>query len=126
MFLDKLWVRIKGGILALKEDLDSDGELREKAEAFLDKLERRLERDDREPTELSDYPSRLDRVRKKMEAELSEAREAARSSAETTRRRSPSDGEIHEAWEELVRLRNEKQAKQQKPESSSANPRKLG
>jgi len=39
MLLDKLWLRIKGEFLLLKEDMASGDDLREKAETFLDKLE---------------------------------------------------------------------------------------
>ena len=42
MLLDKLWVRIKGEFLSLKEDVSAGEDLKEKAELLLRKLEERM------------------------------------------------------------------------------------
>jgi hypothetical protein len=42
MFLDKLWVRIKGELLIMKDDLASSGDLRDKAAILLARLEHAL------------------------------------------------------------------------------------
>jgi hypothetical protein len=42
MFVDKLWVRIKGELLALKEDLSVTEDLRTKAGRLLDRIQERV------------------------------------------------------------------------------------
>ncbi len=42
MLLDKLWVRIKGEFLSLREDVSVADDLKDKAELLLKKLEQRL------------------------------------------------------------------------------------
>ncbi len=46
MFLDKLWLRIRGELLTLKEDLSAGDDLRERAAKLLDKLEHSISGDD--------------------------------------------------------------------------------
>jgi hypothetical protein len=42
MFLDKLWLRIRGELLTLREDLSAGDDLRDKARTLLDRLEAAL------------------------------------------------------------------------------------
>ena len=74
MLFEKLWVRIRGELLTLKEDLFERGELRQKAEDFLEKLEQKLESEDSRADSKLDFPKRLDKVREKMERAVNEAR----------------------------------------------------
>lgn len=102
MFLEKLWVRLRGELIAFRDDMRSDEDLREKAEALLDRLEKRLsgvagEGDDR-----------------------SEA---------TPRVQQPDIQSLHEIqneWEELQTRRERKHDRSEVAEPSPPNPRRLG
>ena len=108
MLFEKLWVRIRGELLTLKEDLFERGELRQKAEDFLEKLEQKLESEDSRADSKLDFPKRLDKVREKMERAVNEAR---RESQLTSVRKS-SDSitleELETAWDELMKLKKQK------------------
>ena len=123
MFLDKLWLRIRGELIVLKEDLTGEGALSERAEEFLQKLERRLSADD-SPTEVrSDPQTRLDAVKRKIDEARSKD-EHKESAPETTDRLSLD--ELERAWEELKKLREEKRGLSPEREEPPPNPRRLG
>jgi hypothetical protein len=106
MLLDKLWVRIKGEFLSLKEDVSAGEDLKEKAELLLKKLEQRLglASGDSEPTESgSTKNSVLDRGMD---------RESLR--------------DIERQWDELMQRKDRKQAKSQQETPTKPNPRTLG
>lgn len=115
MFLDKLWVRIKGEILTIKEDL-ADSDLKGDAQSFLEKLERRIgfEKSD---TENQDLDSRVEKVAKKIkEAEKYEDLRPG-AAKETT---------IEELREALDKLESRKKQRNEKAAGRAPNPRVLG
>jgi hypothetical protein len=123
MLLDKLWVRIRGQLLSLKEDLLDQGELRQKAEDFLAKLEEKMESDVSGTEPRPAIPERLDAVLNKMEQAVADARRAAQDSSETKRFDRPTFEELEAAWEELLRLRKEKKSQPPAPEKEEASPK---
>jgi hypothetical protein len=123
MFLDKLWLRIRGELLVLKEDLTGEGTLRERAEDFLEKLERRLSADDSTAEVRSDPLTRLDAMKRKIDEARSEGRDLERATASTDR---PSLDELERAWEELKKLREEKRRVSPEQGEPPPNPRRLG
>ncbi|MFH1113428.1 MAG: hypothetical protein V1792_05860 [Pseudomonadota bacterium] len=46
MFLDKLWLRIRGELLTLKEDFTAGDDIRDRAANLLDRLEHRISGED--------------------------------------------------------------------------------
>jgi DNA repair exonuclease SbcCD nuclease subunit len=123
MFLEKLWLRIRGELLLLKEDLTGEGALRERAEDFLQKLERRLSADDVPDEARSDPLARLDAVKRKMEEARSKVRDREHTTEKTDR---PSLDELERAWEELKKLREDKRRLSTEGNEPPPNPRKLG
>jgi len=111
MFLDKLWMRIRGELLNLREDISAGDDLRDKAGILLDKLERRL--DSSETVGRSDYPESL----------RTGHREEYRNAGEI---RENSLGEIEQEWQELMRQKEKKKSATDEPEESAPNPRILG
>lgn len=107
MFLEKLWVRLRGELLAFKENLADDKDLRESAERLLEKLETRL---------------------RATEAQGPQRQEQSRGSLDKPGQDSSSESlrSIEKEWQDLQRRR-----RQQDPESEDSvppeqNPRKLG
>lgn len=123
MFLEKLWLRIRGELLLLKEDLTGEGELRERAENFLQKLERRLRAEDLSDEARSDPLIRIDAVKRKMEEARLKVRDQGLTGQETDR---PSLDELEQAWEELKKLRDDKRRLSPEGKEPPPNPRKLG
>ncbi|MEJ2715673.1 MAG: hypothetical protein P8182_00800 [Deltaproteobacteria bacterium] len=123
MFLDKLWLRIRGELIVLKEDLTGEGALRERAEDFLEKLERRLSADDSTAEVRSDPLTRLDAMKRKIDEARSEGRDLEQANSSTDR---PSLDELERAWEELKKLREEKRRVSPEQEEPPPNPRRLG
>jgi hypothetical protein len=120
MLLDKLWVRIRGEFLALKEDLSGEGDVRQRAEQFLDKLERRLGEACHGEAPAQNIDARLAAVSRKLdEASPGEA-------LRTTRDDAPTLEELHEACEELRRLRSQPPGDAPDDSAPSPNPRRLG
>ena len=115
MVIDKLWLRIKGELLNLKDDLSEGENLRARAERLLQKLDEQLRPAQLESKTPSEANVQQDRERSEPEA--------AKEVGETAPR---SLQEIEAEWRELVRLRNETKAKPSDPESPWPNPRKLG
>ena len=123
MLLDRLWVRIRGQLLTLKEDLFVHGELRQKAEDFLGKLEEKLEGNDAKTDSRLDFPERLDAVQKKMEQAVNEARTASQTSSVRESSDSPSLEELEAAWDELMKLRKGNKPEPTTPEHKEKPPK---
>ncbi len=126
MFFDRLWVRVKGELLLLKDKLFEEGELREKAEQFLQNLERRLEGSDKRKDSTADFASRLDAIQQKMEKALAQARSASEKTALREKSETPTLEELERAWDELMRLRKEQGSQPPAEEPDNGTPRKLG
>ena len=107
MFLEKLWLRLRGELLAFKEDFGDDTDLREKAERLLEKLETRLRTTEAEG-------SRWQKQRGASEDELGEP-----PGPESLRA-------IEKEWQDLQKQRRQQQPKPETAEPSEPNPRKLG
>jgi hypothetical protein len=123
MLLDRLWVRIRGQLLTLKEDLFERGELRQKAEDFLDKLEKKLESNDARTDSRLEFPERLDAVQKKMEQAVNEARNASQTSPTPKSSESPTLEELEAAWDELMELRKDNKLQPTAPEHEDEPPK---
>jgi hypothetical protein len=104
MFLEKLWLRLRGELLAFREDLGDDKDLREKAETLLKKLEKSLR------SEGAQGPQRQGQEGG-CEKEASEASGPGSLSG------------IEREWHEL---RRQQQPKSEASEPPAPNPRKLG
>jgi hypothetical protein len=113
MVIDKLWLRIKGELLTLKDDLSEGENLRARAERLLDKLEEQFKPAPTEPE--ASVEANANRELHSPEAPVAVGKTAQRSIQE-----------LEEEWRELVRLRNETKAKPSPSEPPSPNPRKLG
>ncbi|MCA1959920.1 MAG: hypothetical protein LDL33_03910 [Desulfomonile sp.] len=116
MLLDRLWVRIKGEFLVLKDDLRGEGDVRRRAEQFLEKLERCVGEVCRGESPSQDIDVRLAAVSKKLEEVTSdEACEDA-----------PTLQELQDAWEELRRVRSQRPTDPPGGQPPPPNPRRLG
>jgi len=115
MVIDKLWLRIKGELLTLRDDLSEGENLRARAERLLQKLDEQFRQAPKEPGASAEADAERDREQYAPETSV-EAGKAGTRSLE----------EIEEEWRELVRLRNGTKAKPSPPEQSGPNPRKLG
>jgi len=105
MLLDKLWVRIRGSLLSLKDDFSLGEDRRRKAEGLLEKLHLGAET---EPSE-----------------SRKEGAPESRPISKSQEDRTASLEEIRQEWEELMRQQQESKS----PSSDSPpppNPRKLG
>lgn len=107
MFLDKLWMRIKGELLNWQDDMSAGDDLRDKAAILLDKLERKL--GSSEIAVPSDYQESLRTAQRNGEA-IQET----------------SLAEIEQEWQELMRQKEEKKTATDEPEELPPNPRTLG
>jgi predicted nucleic acid-binding Zn-ribbon protein len=114
MLLDKLWVRLKGEFLNIKEDL-TDRDLTGDARSLLEKLEERIgfEKYD---TQDKDLESRVNAVRDKMESP---------SDLEDLMNRKGSDRDLEEIRHSLDKLESKRKEKQ-RAEEKGPNPRVLG
>jgi hypothetical protein len=108
MFFDKLWVRMKGELLAFKEDFPGAQEIREKGELLLQELERRWR----------------DFVEEKQDTRSADAETEEPSEREIQAPAPLQD--IEREWEALLRLREEKKQNSEEDEASPPNPRTLG
>jgi len=106
MLLDKLWVRIRGSLLTLKDDFSLGDDIRDKAQGLLKRLD--LHEEARETAPDPESPSQ------------------ARPGEQTERRRTQTLEEIKQEWEEL--LRSKESGRSQSPDTSPQppNPRRLG
>ncbi len=119
--LDKLWVRLKGELLLLKEEIFSDDDVREKAETLVEKLERRFGTEDPDPAGRRALSDRVEKLRRQLGRASDESTVERREDADL-----PSDRELEEALEEVKRRREQKRAKGSSSEALPPNPRKLG
>lgn len=111
MFFDKLWLRIRGELIALKEDFSAGTDIGDKAEALLNKLEKRLNGFQSQTRQHEGERSLAGTQSEHQTAEASELK---------------SFREIEKEWEELMRRRNEHKGTSQESESVRPNPRRLG
>lgn len=122
IMLDKLWVRLKGELLLLKEEIFSDDDVRDKAETLVDKLERRFGSEDPDPAGRRDLSERVEKLRRRLGRGSDEASKGRREDADL-----PSDRELEDALEELKRRREQKRAKGgSSSQALPPNPRQLG
>jgi hypothetical protein len=115
MVIDKLWLRIKGELLTLRDDLSEGENLRARAEHLLQKLDEQFRQAPTEPGPSSEANAEQDRGQSSPETPVEAGKADPRSI-----------GEIEEEWRELVRLRNGTKARPSPSEPPSPNPRKLG
>jgi len=127
MLIGKLWVRIKGGLLLLKEDLAAEGEVREKAEAFLEKLEALFRDPGVKEGVSTDNAARLDAVREKIEVASKQATLSEESQPPDLEQISrPTEDELMREWDELTARRGRQKGDSPDKEVPSPNPRRLG
>ncbi|MFH0824172.1 MAG: hypothetical protein V2B18_15580 [Pseudomonadota bacterium] len=119
MFIDKLWVRIRGELLTLKDDYLDRDEIREKTETLLDRLDRLLEETPPRDGEKGDLHGRIDVMTNKIE------RAAHKTSAEDEAD-APTRRELEQAWDELKSLREGTEREDSPSGSRPVNPRILG
>jgi len=122
MLLDKLWLRIKGELLLLKDDMAAGDDLRVKAETLLEKLERILGAPESKDERDADRTHRVEGVHKKAEEAGGTADRQNLAQGEAA----PTLAELEKAWEELSRLRQEKKEGATDQAPPRPNPRKLG
>ncbi|MBM3298743.1 MAG: hypothetical protein FJY85_02170 [Deltaproteobacteria bacterium] len=111
MFLDKVWLRIRGELLTLREDLSAGDDLRERARSLLRRLEAALggvgqESEAEESQSLSQHPEES-------------RRDIGPSNIESLR-------EIEREWEDLRERRDQAREPDGNMGPSSPNPRRLG
>jgi len=110
MFIEKLWVRIKGELLALTEDLSATQELRAKAGRLLDRIQERVAGGFPDPT----MPSRKDQG-----TGLTRVKEVP----DETRREMAG---IEEEWRDIANERDHQKEAGQEGAAPAPNPRRLG
>jgi hypothetical protein len=109
MFLEKLWLRIKGELILIREDLGAGRDIREKAELLLQKLENRL-----------GFLTGAE----KAQADRLDTSQGGSSEKETQAEQS--FREIEQEWQDLVKLREKEQRKSEGDKATPPNPRTLG
>jgi len=118
MYFDKLWVRIKGDLLIIKDDLAAGENLRERATILLARLEDLLGNKESEGGEGTQEERHVeDSAQFKMESVDTVAAEDRSDTALQN---------IRHEWEELVKLREERQEDSQDSQAPPPNPRRLG
>jgi len=126
MFLDRLWIRIRGGLLSLKEDLAGDADLRSQAEDFLEKLENRLNLSPYERGRSRDPADRIDAIVKKMEDEQESATATGAQDRQTDHNEDPSTREMERMWDDLLKKREKSKGQTDHEDDHHPNPRRLG
>lgn len=126
MFLDKLWVRIKGELLVLREDLTRKDDQREKAEKLPDKLEWLLGRIRLRPDSTLDLESRLKGVEESIEQATGTALKTTGDRGETRETPQRSPAELERILDEAARLPDGKREEPHDTEAPPPNPRNLG
>lgn len=111
MFLDKLWLRIRGELLTLKEDFTSSEDLRDKAADLLNRLEHRVSGKDLGP---------------ETDARGEASREASRRSQESTDVEAQSLEDLKREWEDLKNRTTGSAQEAEESEPPPPNPRQLG
>ena len=126
MILDRLWIRIRGGLLSLKEDIAGDTELRSQAEDFLANLEKRLKLPPAEQDRSRDLTQRIDAIVKKIEEEQGPRADAVTQNLQTDRQEYPSVREMEKMWDDYLKKRDERNRQTESAEDDGPNPRRLG
>ncbi len=126
MFLDKLWIRIRGGLLSLKEDLAGDADLRSQAEDFLEKLESRLNLSPSERGRNRDPADRIDAIVKKMEDEQESPTSTGTQDRPTDHSEASSAREMERMWDDLLKKREKSEGQTDDEDDHRPNPRRLG
>ncbi len=111
MFLDKLWLRIRGELLTLKEDLSAGDDIRERAANLLDRVEHRISGED------------MDRHGKGGDAETRNHRYGADAGGHPDSR---SLDELKKEWDVLKKQRDGSLGDLDEFEPPPPNPRQLG
>lgn len=118
MFFDKLWVRIKGDLLIIKDDLAASAHLREKAAILLSKLEELLiKRESPTGEGTQKIPNTGESAASKLDSRTGLATEDSKDAELQDLRRE---------WERLVELREERHEESKDSDVPPPNPRKLG
>jgi hypothetical protein len=111
MFLDKLWLRIRGELLTLKEDFSSGDDLRERAANLLEKLEHRISGED------IDYRATGSGV---------DSGHSQRGAHTVGRSDPPSLEDLEKEWDDLKKQRDASSADSEESGPPPPNPRELG
>ena len=126
MFLGKLWVRIRGELLTLRDDVLGEGKLSDKTKEFLDKVEYSLDAPASRYDSDRDLLERLDAVTRRVD-ELEKsigARKETRDSRTAPGVRSVEA--LEKALDELKRSRESGEDQSSDEQSPPPNPRTLG
>jgi hypothetical protein len=110
MFIDKLWIRIKGELLTLKEDLAVTEDLRTKAGRLLDHVQERVIKGHA-------YPRAADRE---------DPVPPRGGSEEVSRRTRMNLADIEQEWQEIAKERDRQKGLDEETNSPPPNPRRLG
>ncbi len=125
MFFSKLWLRIKGELITLRQDLLNEGEIRQKALNVLEKIENSLRESGAEISRTSDAEKKLEEIAGKLE-EYSAQEQVAGSGRYLGDTEPPTARELEEAWNELKQSREGNSSSAGAGQDISPNPRKLG
>ncbi|HMK34740.1 MAG TPA: hypothetical protein VK463_06720 [Desulfomonilaceae bacterium] len=109
MIFDKVWVRIKGELLAIRDDVSGAQEFRDKARRLLQKLESRtqgLTNSEKQPSDAA----------KPLEQESSRSKDQEETSMD----------DLEREWEEFLRLREDRKKADEESDAPPPNPRSLG
>lgn len=106
MLLDKLWVRIRGSLLTLKEDFSLGDDIRQKAQGLLERLDLHEAGEEKLPDAGS--PAEVHRAE------------------DLKRRPTPTLEEIKQEWEELLRSKESGKNQPRDTPQQPPNPRRLG
>jgi hypothetical protein len=118
MFFDKLWVRIKGDLLTMKDDVAAGAHLRAKAAVLLAKLEELLAHKESEIGEgTPKSPHAGETAASKLDSRTDGVTEDAKHAELQDLRRE---------WEKLQELRDERHEESKDSDIPPPNPRKLG
>jgi hypothetical protein len=126
MLLDRLWIRIKGELLSLKEDIAGDTDLRSQAELLLDRLESRLMLPSSEKDRSRDPAQRIDTILKRMEEEQDTKADADTQNLQADRQEHSSVREIEKIWDDFLEKRDERKGQTEDAKDDQPNPRRLG
>jgi len=126
MFLDKVWLRIKGELLVLRENLTRKDDQREKAEGLPEKLEQLLNRTGFKTDSPPDVKPRLKGVEESIEQTTDTALRTTGGRGETRETPQRSLAELERILDEAARLPDGKSEEPHDAETPPPNPRKLG
>lgn len=125
MFIEKLWLRIKGELITLRRELLSEGEMREKALNVLEKLEKSLRESGAEIASTDDSEKKLEEIAGKLE-QYSSKDGIGSSSRVLGDKETPTARELRQAYDELKKSRDAAESGDSENHNVRRNPRKLG